>query len=63
MIDAPEVSLIPELSELGQEMGFITHLVTAQEHTVCLTDLGQVLVCGSNMHQKLGIDAYNILFN
>ena len=57
MIDAPEVSLMPELSELGQEMGFITHLVTAQEHTVGLTDLGQVLVCGSNMHQKLGIDA------
>ena len=50
MIDTPEVSLMPELSELGQEMGFITHLVTAQEHTVCLTDLGQVLVCGSNMH-------------
>ena len=41
---------MPELSELGQEMGFITHLVTAQEHTVCLTDLGHVLVCGSNMH-------------
>ena len=57
MIDAPEISLMPELSELGQEMGFIIHLVTAQEHTVCLTDLGQVLVCGSNMHQKLGIDA------
>lgn len=47
-IDTPEVSYVPAQSKDGFDIGYITSIVSGQEHTLCLTDLGQVLVCGSN---------------
>lgn len=52
---------MPAQSKEGDDIGYITQIVSGQEHTVCLTDLGQVLVCGSNQHQKLGLESLSIL--
>jgi hypothetical protein len=50
LIDSPEVAYVPAQSKDGYDIGYINSIVSGQEHTVCLTDLGQVLVCGSNQH-------------
>lgn len=40
IIDFPDVSFVPSESKLGDAIGYITEIVSGQEHTVCLTDFG-----------------------
>lgn len=39
----------------------IVQIASAQEHTAAVTNSGLVLVCGSNQHQKLGLQNKSIL--
>ena len=41
----------------GEKDDYIVSIATANEHSVCVTELGRVYTTGHNMHEKLGLNS------